>query len=168
MDDSKIKAALIDQLVVIKVEGRGSFLNSRLLRDFLDKMILKNLEKFIFDLTECKTMDSTFMGTLAGLSIKLKKNGANAKISLVAPNKQCYRLITTLGLDQILNVRSNFSSDIGQTEYQQVNKEQSYSKEDKIINAIEAHENLIELDSQNEVKFKNVIALLKEDLENGS
>jgi len=168
MEDSKISAAILENCAVIRVEGRGSFMNSRLLKDFFEKLTQKPCNSFIFDLNECKTMDSTLMGTLAGMAINLKKDDASSRIVLVAPNKQCYRLITTLGLDQILEVRSNFNQDLTGKPFEPIENESDYSQEEKIIHAIEAHETLIEISPDNEVKFRSVLALLKEDLEKGN
>ncbi len=164
-NDSQIEAAVAEDIVLLRIVGRGCFLNSRILKDFMENMLEKNYLQFIFDLSECLTMDSTFMGMLAGIAMKLhqKKEGT---ICLVNPNKQCYRLLSTLGLDQIMEIHSHFSnpSDISQ-DFKGIQSEKSYSKKEKLIHAIEAHKNLMKIDSQNKLKFENVINLLERDLE---
>ncbi len=164
-DDAHIEAAIIDDIVLIRVHGRGSFLNSRFLKDFLEKMLSINYSNFMFDLSHCQTMDSTFMGMLAGISIKLQEKG-KGNICLVKPNKQCYRLLSTLGLDQILEVRSEFKNPSEMNpDFKDISPVKEYSQKEKLIHAIESHKNLIKLESQNKVKFENVLNLLEEDLE---
>ncbi len=166
MTKSKILAAIVEDIVIVKIEGKGSFQNSKTLKEFLDKMLERGYKKFIFDFNDCITMDSTFMGTLAGLSIKLKKSGEEGKIVIVSPNKQCYRLLTTLGLDRIIEIRSKLNN-IGDVTFEKVEEKKSMSKEEQVIMAIEAHENLIKISPENEVKFKNVLSLLREYLDKG-
>src|SRR5450631_2319235 len=62
--------------VWIRVEGRGSFQNSPALKEFSRKLIDEGRRKFVVDLKSCLAMDSTFMGTLAGLAIRLRDTGA--------------------------------------------------------------------------------------------
>lgn len=165
MQDSNIEAAIVNDFVLLRLDGRGSFLNSRILKDFLERMLDRDYSQFIFDLSDCQTMDSTFMGMLAGVAIKLKEK-KDGSFCLVSPNKQCYRLLSTLGLDQILEVRSDYTnpSDVS-PEFQNIPQKDCYSQKEKLIHAIEAHKNLIQLEADNKVKFENVLKLLEEDLE---
>jgi anti-sigma B factor antagonist len=53
------------------VEGNGSSTNSTALKDFAKEMIHLGARDFIVHLRNCPAMDSTFMGTLAGISLWL-------------------------------------------------------------------------------------------------
>src|SRR5258707_10743826 len=68
---SEILVSCADRTVWVRVEGNGSSTNSTALRDFAKEMIHRDAREFIVDLCNCPVMDSTFMGTLAGISLWL-------------------------------------------------------------------------------------------------
>jgi anti-anti-sigma regulatory factor len=141
------------------VEGNGSSTNSTALRDFAKEMIRRGGREFIVDLCNCSVMDSTFMGTLAGISLRLSELGEGC-LSVVNLNKRNAESLYSLGLDQLFNVRV---STIKQGE-------QALTvplKEDRTARAqtmLEAHEALIKTAPENLPKFKDVIRYLKEEL----
>ena len=63
------------KVVCIRVQGKGSFQNSTGIKDFAAAMILRGHRDFVVDLAGCPVMDSTFMGTLAGIAHKLRRLG---------------------------------------------------------------------------------------------
>src|SRR5271165_2352381 len=68
---SEILVSCADRIVWVRVEGNGSSTNSTALKDFAKEMIHRGAREFIVDLCNCPVMDSTFMGTLAGISLWL-------------------------------------------------------------------------------------------------
>ena len=52
--------------VVVRIDGRASFQNSAGLRDFFAEMLRRGKTRFIVDFQHCASMDSTFLGVLAG------------------------------------------------------------------------------------------------------
>src|ERR1700722_18349029 len=68
---SEILVSCADRIVWVRVEGNGSSTNITALRDFAKEMIHRGAREFIVDLCNCPMMDSTFMGTLAGISFWL-------------------------------------------------------------------------------------------------
>ena len=68
-----IQYALLDQdnVAVVRVTGRGTFLNSVPLKKFADQLTADGKPRqFIIDLKDCETLDSTFMGVLASISLR--------------------------------------------------------------------------------------------------
>jgi hypothetical protein len=59
----------------VKVEGKGSFLNSENLKEFACGMLNHGYREFVVDLADCVTMDSTFMETMAKVALRLKELG---------------------------------------------------------------------------------------------
>jgi hypothetical protein len=53
----------------VKVDGKGSFLNSDNLKEFARGMLDHGYREFVVDLGDFATMDSTFMGTMARIVI---------------------------------------------------------------------------------------------------
>jgi hypothetical protein len=60
--------------VVVRIEGRASFLNSACLRDFVNQMLKSGKNRFVIDFLRCTSMDSTFLGVLAGFALELRKS----------------------------------------------------------------------------------------------
>ena len=73
--ESSIQVGVNGPSVWVRVKGRGSFLNSGGLKDFARAMVNKGFREFVFDLQDCVMMDSTFMGTMAGMALRLKDLG---------------------------------------------------------------------------------------------
>ena len=65
----------------VKVEGKGSFLNSGNLKEFAREMLDRGYREFVMDLADCAMMDSTFMGTMASVALRLKELGHDISTS---------------------------------------------------------------------------------------
>jgi anti-sigma B factor antagonist len=148
-----------DRIVWVRVQGKGSSTNSTALRDFAKEMIHRGAREFIVDLRNCTVMDSTFMGTLAGISLWLREMGEGS-LSVVNPNERNAESLCSLGLDQLFNVRVSTMKRGGQALTIPL-------KEDRIARAqtmLQAHEALIKTAPENLPKFKDVIQYLEEKL----
>ena len=73
-----IQVGFNESTVWVRVSGRGSFQNSSPLKDFAKEMLSRGYKTFVIDLGECPVMDSTFMGTLAGIALKLQASEGTA------------------------------------------------------------------------------------------
>ena len=88
--------------VRIRVEGKGSFQCSPALREFSRKMIEEGRREFIIDLKDCPAMDSTFMGTLAGIATRIREAGGG-DLWVVNRNERNSELLAGLGLDVLFS-----------------------------------------------------------------
>ena len=61
--------------VVVRVDGRACFQNSGCLRDFISELLRQGRRRFVLDLQNCVSMDSTFLGVLAGAALGLIAGG---------------------------------------------------------------------------------------------
>jgi anti-sigma B factor antagonist len=155
----EILVSCADRIVWVRVEGNGSSTNSTALRDFAKEMIRRGAREFIVDLCNCPVMDSTFMGTLAGISLRLRELG-EGYLSIVNPNKRNAESLYSLGLDQLFNVSASTTKQCRQALT-------IPPKEDRTARAqtiLDAHEALIKTAPENLPKFKDVIQYLKEAL----
>ena len=73
--ESSIQVGVSGPAVWVRVEGKGSFLNSGNFKQFVREMVDRGYREFVVDLVDCVMMDSTFMGTMAGLALRLKEIG---------------------------------------------------------------------------------------------
>src|SRR6266404_899003 len=69
---SSILVGVNGPAVWVRVEGKGNFLNSGSLKEFAQEMVNRGYREFVFDLEHCAMMDSTFMGTMAAVALRLK------------------------------------------------------------------------------------------------
>jgi anti-anti-sigma regulatory factor len=149
----------------VRVEGKGSFLNSGSLKEFAQEMVNRGYREFVIDLQGCVMMDSTFMGTMAGMALRLKELG-NGHLHVVHCGERSRELLSGLGLDQIFSIQSNGTPapecrDLGAPApagaAETVKKEQAQTM-------LEAHEALCEAAPANLPRFKDVLDYLKQDL----
>ncbi len=101
---SEILVSCADRTVWIRLEGNGTSTNSTALRPFAKEMIHRGAREFIFDLSSCPAMDSTFLGTLAGISLRLRELG-DGSLSVINLNERNAESLRSLGLDKLFNVR---------------------------------------------------------------
>jgi anti-sigma B factor antagonist len=161
---SSIQVGVNGDAVWVKVEGKGNFLNSGNLKEFTREMVNRGYREFVIDLEHCAMMDSTFMGTMAGVALRLKELG-HGHLHVVHCGERSRSLLTGLGLDQIFDIHANGSA-APQCELLQRDKANGAAEEKKQVNAdmLDAHEALCEAAPQNFSRFKDVLDYLKQDL----
>jgi anti-sigma B factor antagonist len=151
------------------VEGKGSFLNSGNLKEFAQQMVNRGYREFIVDLHNCAMMDSTFMGTLAGVALRLKELG-HGHLHVVHCGARSRELLSGLGLDQIFDIHVDGSAS---PECEELEEETSADasgqrKTEQAQTMLEAHEALCEAAPENITRFKDVLDYLKQDLQQKS
>jgi anti-anti-sigma regulatory factor len=157
--ETEILVSCADRIVWVRVEGNGSSTNSTALKDFAKEMIHRGAREFIVDLCNCPAMDSTFMGTLAGISLWLRELGEGC-LSIVNLNKRNAESLCSLGLNQLSNVSVCAIKKDGHTFAIPLDDDRAARAQ----TMVEAHEALIEAVPENLPKFKDVIQYLKEGL----
>ena len=159
---TSILVGTTNKIVWIKVEGKGSFLNSAGVKEFAKEMVNRGHREFVVDLRNCPVMDSTFMGTLAMIALRLREIG-QGNLHVTNLNERNHDLLTNLGLDQL------FSMDACGVKEAPSDRDalQPAPPADRSAQAetmLEAHEALVEADPENLTKFKDVLEYLKQDL----
>jgi anti-sigma B factor antagonist len=163
--ESSILVGVNGPLVWVRVEGKGSFLNSGNLKEFAREMVDRGYREFVIDLEHCAMMDSTFMGTMAGVALRLKELG-RGRLHIVHCGNRSLELLAGLGLDQIFNIHGNGSSAPECEILQSQPKSESLEgkKHEQAKTMLEAHEALCTAVPENFVRFKDVLDYLKQDL----
>jgi anti-anti-sigma factor len=151
--------------VVIRIDGRASFQNSACLRDFISEMLRQGRIRFVIDFMHCTSMDSTFLGVLAGAALELKKTApTGSSLILSRLGQRNLELIRNLGLHRLLTVDAgdfpmSFSKDAAP-----LSCPPDRSELEQARHVLEAHENLVTVDESNRAKFQDVLAFLKNRL----
>jgi anti-anti-sigma regulatory factor len=162
---SSIQVGVNGPAVWVKVEGKGSFLNSGNLKEFAQQMVNRGYREFIIDLQNCAMMDSTFMGTMAGVALRLKELG-HGHLHIVHCGDRSRDLLSGLGLDQIFSIHANgaFAPECKSLERDQSTDVTREQKKEQAQTMLEAHEALCEAAPENLFRFKDVLDYLKQDL----
>jgi anti-sigma B factor antagonist len=154
--------------VQVKVEGKGSFQASPALKEFSKQMLERGYRNFVVDLQGCPVMDSTFMGTLAGIALRLREFG-NGALLVRNANERNTDLLRNLGLNNLFEVESKApETSESLVEAAALDADQTIERTDQAECMIEAHEALVDADPENLARFKDVLEYLKQDLRAGS
>ena len=162
---ASILVGVTGKAVCIKVRGKGSFQNSPALKEFAREMFERGHRVFVVDLADCPVMDSTFMGTLAGLALRLRES-ENGSLLVCNVNERNADLLRNLGLNNLFTVESK--ADAADQAESTLSSEGSLSRLDHAACMIEAHEALVDADPENLARFKDVLEYLKQDLRAGA
>lgn len=127
-------------------------------------MINRGHREFVVDLRDCPVMDSTFMGTLAGIALRLREIGQGT-LHVTNLNERNGDLLRNLGLDQLFVVDlCGISPEGANQTVKPINSDAGPDREAQAQTMLEAHEALVEASPENLTKFKDVLEYLKQDL----
>jgi len=171
-----ISVGLVNQEVHVRVVGRGTFQNGQPLRRYALEMIDRGVQQFIVDLGGCEGMDSTFLGVLAGMGLKLSQNGRTGQVRVASVGQRNLELLETLGLDRLFRLDQPDGKNLRyepppgavfqrlpDSDLTQLNK--PVDKSDTADLMLEAHDNLIRTDQRNLAKFKDLTSFLREKVD---
>ena len=161
------------KVVCIRVQGKGSFQNSTGIKKFANAMIDRGHRNFVVDLADCPVMDSTFMGTLTGVALRLHGIG-QGDLHVINSNERNTGLLEGLGLDQILSLENGGSPVCNECDSLRADANDALppdaeSADKRVVTETmrDAHQALVDADPQNLSKFKDVLEYLKHDLRTG-
>lgn len=166
--DSPILFGCIDDVVWIRVEGKGSFEISPHMKEFASREIEGGKTEFVVDLENCPMMDSTFMGTLLGIATILAE--VDGELGIVNANERNVGQLRNLGLDLLvtLDVKGErWGSQrpvVSECFREMLAADGEVDRKKKAEVMLEAHEALAGLNEKNAPMFRDVIEYLKHDL----
>ena len=147
---------------LIKVAGRANFDYAVPLRELAEKIAPGNWLQF--DMEACETMDSTFMGVLTMLAMKLRKSGS--KVMLINASAQLNKLLRDLGVAKLFNfVAGDDKNAVKSGAAQEVPIAGKASLLSTAQTVVDAHKSLVEADRSNLEKFDKVIEFAEQDVE---
>lgn len=153
-DSTKYLVHTQDKEAQLVIKGRASYLNCMGVSEFFDTIIRAKYKNVIIDLKECTGLDSTFLGIIAKLAIKLKAiNGSFDCVSLTNLKERNLEVVQNLGIDKITKIETK-----PQEKAQPSNFLDSLPSSKPAM--LEAHKSLVEADSNNAKKFEDVISFL--------
>jgi anti-anti-sigma regulatory factor len=133
------------------------------MKEYTRRMILRGHRTFVIDLAACEIMDSTFMGTMAGIALRLREMGSGS-LTVLNANVRNHSLLENLGLDHLFSF--NLPEGASQAPKQVASETlpaagvDVATQQDTILSA---HVALVEADPENEERFKDVLELLSQE-----
>jgi anti-sigma B factor antagonist len=103
MKDDPISFWLSDGIAWVKPNGEGCLMNAPKVKAFAKEMMQKGHHQFAVDLGECTAMDEDFMGTLAGIALRLQELG-RGRLQVVRCPPRLDAKLRSLGLERLVDM----------------------------------------------------------------
>jgi anti-sigma B factor antagonist len=151
--------------VVVRIEGRACFANCAGLREFFGQMVAQGRTRFVLDFQDCASMDSTFLGVLAGEALELRRLAPAGSLVLCRVGRRNLELLRNLGLHRLLTVDAgDFPLGFGPAAAPLTDGRERNELENARL-VLEAHESLVAADPSNLGKFQDLVAFLRRRVE---
>ncbi|MEI7730701.1 MAG: STAS domain-containing protein [Verrucomicrobiota bacterium] len=164
----RLGVSVTEQGVCIRIAGRATCAISVDFQHLLEDCAEQGSRRFILDLDQCLTMDSTFLGTLAAFNERLAEQPASnppAAILLYHPTDRIRTLLDNLGIAERFPLAD--TGDWQQGKFEEIQCGQGVPDKTELIRAsLKAHQTLMAVNPDNVPKFKDVVSMLEDDLKN--
>ena len=147
--------------VLVRICGRASYQNSAPLTTFFQKMMANDQPRFRLDFSQCTTMDSTFLGIIAGAAIAARKHTSKGEFTIAALSKRNLQLFRNLGLHRLTTIEATPSTIPLPSEMKALDDQDVVNRQ----TMLEAHETLSGLGEGNRAKFQDVVTFLRANQE---
>ncbi len=172
MSDSSLYYHQFDDCLWIRCESRGSFINSPVLKSVAEKYLASGGRLVVVDLELCPGVDSTFMGTLAGLA--RQADAVDGTIEIASPTPRTRAAMEGLGLDMLVFIAPDNPVWSGNVEWRRAQLAQHEAESEapraemteleRTRHVLDAHNTLRAMNPRNDEAFGYVCDTLKEDI----
>jgi anti-sigma B factor antagonist len=104
MSEGKIMMTRNGNIGVIKIVGVGSFQQAVIFKSTYLDLLGDGVRDFVIDLSQCEQLDSTFLGIILGMALKVRQKGAGG-VHVIHANDMIKSLFRGTGLDQIFEMK---------------------------------------------------------------
>jgi anti-anti-sigma factor len=109
MPEAQILVSRNGAIAVIKIVGVGNFQGAVVFKSTYTQLLSEGVTEFVIDLSECEQLDSTFLGIILGLALKLRQMGTGL-VHVIHANDMIKSLFRGTGLDQIFDMTDRSTS----------------------------------------------------------
>jgi anti-sigma B factor antagonist len=139
-------------------------------KEFLTGRFELGWRRFVIDLEGCRGIDSTFIGMLSRLAVKIANSGEEGGVEIINPSPRNAGSIQKLGLERYLSL--DLEGSRWRRERELVDENLRKPSCDGPIDQVEhaefvlaAHEALIAANEENCGRFRDVVDFLRQELE---
>lgn len=166
--NNAISVGIFEGFSWVRVDGKGSFQNSPAVKAFGDERIAAGEAVLVVDLAACTGMDSTFMGTLAGLAARFSASGGG-RLQIAEPGERNRRSLEDLGLDFLMDIdppgaiwRGHADEVRGRLQAPQRVTDMGGMQRSRHV--LEAHQTLSSINDKNARSFAGVVSVLSGEI----
>ncbi|MFV0478613.1 MAG: STAS domain-containing protein [Parahaliea sp.] len=157
MAESRILAASQEGAYVLRLEGDVRLTLCTTIDDYIQRMLADPQFVSVWvDLTAAEGMDSTTLGILAKLALKVRKQ-YGFRPAAYCCNASIVRLLESMGFQQLFELREDICMSDNCTEIPQVEGTEDVLRH----KVIEAHRVLMGLSDENRDRFRDLMAALE-------
>ncbi len=161
--ETHYKVHVTPENAFVRVFQKASFLNCAPLRSFFEECLVVGRRNYVVDFQECSSMDSTFLGILVGLAMKLRKFEDDGRLTLINLKDRNLETVRNLGIHKIADVNpDDLSSDERELNDLESNEDRESVGSETIC---QAHKTLMELNDRNSKMFCDVVNFLERQKE---
>lgn len=159
-----IFVAVVGQRAFLKIPERANCLSSVELNQIITTLQTRGTNVFVLDLTGCATMDSTFLGVLAGFVLPVGTNPSfpHVDVRLLNTNRRISDLLESLCVEHLFTFERE--PEPCTRVFERILDETLEPTKGQLTEiSLKAHLHLMEVDPANIPKFKDVTQFLRED-----
>ncbi len=158
MADGRIMVAEQNGVHVLKFLGDVRLTLCPSLDEYLDRALhSRQFSNVLIDLTETQGIDSTSLGILAKLAVRMRKQ-VDRVPTLVSINDNITRILLSMGFDKVFSLVQKPDDPLPKC--QQLNN-QACSEAEMQAKVLEAHKVLMSLNEDNQKEFKSLVEALE-------
>jgi len=144
-------------IVQVQVVGRATYKVSRELQEFGLRALREGAATIIFDLSKCVAMDSTFLGVMAMIGLEARRE--KRAVIVVNIGKSLRDLLDTIGVSRVVSYAPQPVPEVNwRTLCTAASGAVAMGELGDTV--LRAHQTLMEMDSENVPKFKDVVEML--------
>jgi anti-sigma B factor antagonist len=166
----RLLVAVQEHRAYVKPVGRATFKLAPALKRFSVSVISKGCRDILFDMSECTTLDSTFMGVLAGIAMWPSNGKSKVHVTLKGLNARTRSMLCTLGLERVMTCCNHGEEVSGHktagTDMARSAREIQHDADrtETLETMLKAHENLVRADEENAARFCDVLTYLDQEI----
>ncbi len=162
----RFSVAVTPRAALVKVDGLATLNSCAPLQSFLAEVRSSDVSEVIFDLSDCRGFDSTFMGTLVSIVSPGGEGETGARVVLVNASPEQRELLGSVGVDRIIDVCRE-PVPAPPVRLRPLEDARAVDPDTHLRKVVRAHEHLVELDPKNEERFGAFLALVRRELSRG-
>ncbi len=165
--DPQLKIQVDNNRALITLSGGLGVPQAVSFKRFYIHALMEGIDQFTLECRDCTSMDSTFLGVLAGFALELRKAVPKGSIVLTRMGQRNLELVRNLGLHKLLTVDATDTAVAAAPAAAAPLVCADRTELDTARLVLEAHENLVSADEDNRRKFQDVLVFMKNRVEQG-
>jgi anti-anti-sigma factor len=166
---SCLRGALRGGAALVRVIGRATFKQAPALKQFAACALERKCPCNILDLKDCSGMDSTFMGVIAGVAMRARRQQAG-QVAVLNLSPKTSSLLETLGVSKLApSYLAGQEPEALRQAHGEFDETTLLDTDTKLTpsgveTVLEAHQDLVRADPCNKQRFEDVIEFLQKEV----